>query len=140
MVRRSDERLAGLTVVLDAGAVIGLARGDRHWRDRLREVRLAGAQVVVPSVVVAETVRGKGPRDAPVNHVLASVDHIVPLAEQVARDTGRRLAAAGRSDTIDAVVVAEAATRGPSLIFTSDAPDLRAFIESADDVRLVSWP
>jgi hypothetical protein len=50
------------------------------------------ARVVVPSVVVAETVRGNGPRDAPVNHVLASVD---------------------------AIVVAEAAARAPSVVFTT---------------------
>ncbi len=51
-----------MTVVLDAGVVIGLARGDHRWRDRLRAARSAGAQIIVPAVVVAETVRGAGPR------------------------------------------------------------------------------
>lgn len=138
MVRRLDERLAELTVVLDAGVVISLARGDERWRNRLRVMRSKGAQIVVPAVVVAETVRGKGPRDAPVNHVLASVDQVVPLAEAVARDAGRRLALAGRSDTIDAVVVAEAARRTPSVVFTTDPDDLSRFVDRADDVRIVA--
>ena len=138
MVRRSDERLADLTVVLDAGAVIGLARGDQRWRERLRQLRLGGAQIVVPAVVVAETVRGAGPRDAPVNHILSGIDHVVPLSERVARDAGRRLAMARRSDTIDAIVVAEAALRGPSVVFTADEADLARFVERTDDLRLVS--
>jgi predicted nucleic acid-binding protein len=138
MVRRSDERLAELTVVLDSGAVIGLARGDQRWRDRVNRVRRVGAQIVVPAVVVAETVRGAGPRDAPVNHILAGVDHVVPLSERVARDAGRRLALARRTDTIDAIVVAEAAIRAPAIIFTSDQADLSRFVERTDDLRLVS--
>jgi hypothetical protein len=139
VARPDHERLADLTVVLDAGAVIGLARGDHRWRDRLRHVREFGAQVVVPSAVVAETVRGNGPRDAPVNHILASVHHIVPLSERVARDAGRRLAVAGRADTIDAIVVAEAASRAPAMVFTTDLDDLARFVEPTDDLRLASW-
>jgi predicted nucleic acid-binding protein len=138
MARRPDERLADVTVVLDAGVVIGLARGDHRWRDRLREARQAGARVVVPSVIVAETVRGNGPRDAPVNHVLASVDDIALLAERVARDAGRRLASARRSDTIDAIVVAEAAARAPSVVFTTDPGDLRRYVAEADDLRIAT--
>ncbi|MGH8905428.1 MAG: hypothetical protein ACRD0K_02670 [Egibacteraceae bacterium] len=34
--------------------------------------------MVVPAVVVAETTRGSGPRDANVNRVLAQVDVFLP--------------------------------------------------------------
>ena len=75
-------------------------------------------------VVVAETVRGTGPRDAPVNLVLAQTAPQHPLTERIARNAGQLLADAASSSTIDALVVAEALDCSPSVIWTSDSTDL----------------
>lgn len=78
----------------------------------------------VPTVVVAETVRGNGPRDAPVNLVLAQTEPRYPLTEELARAAGQLLGAAQSSSTIDALVVAEALDCAPAMIWTSDPHDL----------------
>jgi len=76
-------------------------------------------------VVVAETVRGNGPRDAPVNLVLAqTAPQQQPLVESIARTAGELLGAARLSSTIDALVVAEALDCAPAIILTSDPADV----------------
>jgi predicted nucleic acid-binding protein len=85
-----------------------------------------GTLVVVPAVVIAETTRG-GPRDAPVNRVLKTVDEITPVTEATARLAGRLLAAAGPPiATIDALVVAEAVLGDAAILLTGDLKDLAA--------------
>ncbi len=79
-------------------------------------------------VVVAETVRGNGPRDAPVNLVLAEMSPQHPLTDEIARAAGHLLGAARSSSTIDALVVAEAIDCAPAIIMTSDPIDLRALL------------
>ena len=116
------------TIVLDSGAVIGLSRNDRWLKRIVAAARADGAEFRVPTVVVAETVRGNGPRDAPVNLVLAQVESRYPLTETIARLAGRLLGAARSSATIDALIVAEALDCTPSMIWTSDATDLRQLL------------
>jgi predicted nucleic acid-binding protein len=82
----------------------------------------------VPVVVVAETVRGDGPRDAPVNLVLAQTEPRYALTEQIARQAGRLLGAARSSATIDALITAEALDCAPSMIWTSDSKDIRQLL------------
>ncbi len=84
----------------------------------------------VPMVVVAETVRGHGPRDAPVNLVLAQTSPQHPLTDEVARRAGQLLGAARSSSTIDALVVAEALDCAPAMIWTSDPDDMRQLLGS----------
>lgn len=79
-------------------------------------------------VVVAETVRGNGPRDAPVNLVLAQTSPQHPLTEEIARAAGRLLGKGRSSATIDALIVAEALDCAPSMILTSDPNDLRQLL------------
>ena len=112
------------TVVLDAGAVIGLARNNRELRAFFTLAQRKGAEIRVPMVVVAETVRGNGPRDAPVNLVLAQTAPQQPLVESIARTAGELLGAARLSSTIDALVVAEALDCAPAIILTSDLADV----------------
>ena len=128
----SDER----TVVLDAGAVIGLARDDHRLRRLVRAARQAGADFRVPMVVVAETIRGSGPRDAPVNLVLAQCAPQHPLTENIARNAGQLLAEARSSATIDALVVAEAIACAPAVIWTSDERDLGRLVGQRTSVTV----
>ena len=116
------------TIVLDAGAVIGLSRNDHRLRRIFKAAQKAGVEVRVPIVVVAETVRGNGPRDATVNLVLAQTAPQHPLTERLARVAGVLLGDSGSSSTIDALVVADALDCTPAIIWTSDVIDLRQLL------------
>jgi len=85
----------------------------------------SGAEVIVPAVVLAETVRGNGPRDAPVNRVVKAVGNVSAAAEDQGRIAGALLGRTGSSATVDALVVAEAVHRGGGVILTGDLDDLR---------------
>jgi hypothetical protein len=89
-------------------------------------------------VIVAETVRGSGPRDALVNLVLAQTAPQHPLTDAIARAAGRLLGTARSSSTIDALVVAEALDCAPSMILTSDPTDLRQLLADRRGVTIES--
>jgi predicted nucleic acid-binding protein len=124
-------------VVLDSGAVIALAAGEPRARARLEEGLERRVAVVIPAVVLAETTRG-GPRDAPVNRLVNAVEEVSPTTEATARLAGRLLGSAGRDDTVDALVVAEAATMSPTVILTADAKDLSALAAGLLGVRVLA--
>ncbi len=110
-------------LILDAGAVIALSRGDQRARAFIARAVELSAPVEIPVVVVAETVRG-GPRDAPVNRVLKAIGEVPPATEALARTAGRLLGRARSSETIDALVVAQAVASGGAQILTGDVDDL----------------
>jgi predicted nucleic acid-binding protein len=124
-------------LILDAGAVIGLSRADVRARAALAAALEAGADVSVPAVVVAETVR-EGPADAPVNRVLKAVGGIDVADEAIGRTAGRLLGRAGSAATVDAIVVATAIEAGGAVILTGDAGDLGRL--AADDQRVTIEP
>lgn len=125
-------------LILDSGAVIALAAGNERARRFVRRAIGTRAAVIVPAVVVAETTRG-GPRDAPVNRVLNTVEDIAPVTEEVAREAGRLLAGAEKSNaTMDALVVASAARREPTIILTGDMDDIAALAANYAHVRVES--
>lgn len=111
--------------MLDSGAVIALSRDDISARAVLSTAVRRGVPVLVPSVVVTETVRGSA-RDASVNRVLAAVGEIVPIDEPLVRAAGSLLGST-RSDAgaVDAIVVATAGGLGGAVILTSDPHDLQ---------------
>lgn len=121
-------------LILDAGAVIGLSRADVRARAALTAALEADVEVSVPTVVVAETVRG-GPADAPVNRVLKAVGGVDVADESIGRTAGRLLASAGSTATVDAVVVATAIEAGGAVILTGDADDLGTL--AANDPEVV---
>jgi predicted nucleic acid-binding protein len=114
--------------------VIALGRQDARARAALTAAWEAGAEVVVPAVVVAETVRGHGPRDAAINRVLNAVGHVAPATEDRARTAGALLAAAKSSATIDALVAAEAIRRHGGVVLTGDVDDLRQLARANPEV------
>lgn len=119
---RRDDRQAPQRLILDSGAVIALARGDQRARAFLARVLELGAPVEIPVVVVAETVRG-GPRDAPVSRVLKAVGSVPEAREVHGRTAGRLLGLARSSETVDALVVAQAVERGGAHVLTGDPED-----------------
>jgi predicted nucleic acid-binding protein len=121
---RGRRPIAGPTLVLDSGAVVALAADDPAARAVLTVAVRRGVPVLVPAVVVTETVRGT-PRDAPVNHVLAAVGEIVAADERLARAAGGLLGSTGsNAGAVDALVVATAASSGGAVILTGDPRDL----------------
>ncbi len=105
--------MARRSLILDAGALIALARNDYRVRSYLIVARERGVDVLVPPVVVTQTLRGS-PQDAIINRLLKSKGVAVPpVGEELARVAGRLLAKSGPRDAADAQVVAEAVRAGP---------------------------
>ncbi len=133
--RRSSPPSSSQRLILDAGAVIALARNDPRARAFVRRAVELDAQVRVPAVVLAETLRGTQ-RDAAVHRVLNAVSDTLPIDEMVGRRAGALLGRAGRSDTVDAIVVAEAIDAGGAEILTGDATDLTALANGEPSVTI----
>ena len=123
MAKRRRTQAPPQRLILDAGAVIALSRTDLRARAALAAAVEAGAEVSVPSVVVAETVRGVA-ADAPVNRVLKAIGKVDAANEAIGRTAGRLLGEAGSSATVDAVVVATAVEAGGAVVLTGDPDDL----------------
>lgn len=134
--RPAQARARRPTLILDAGAVIALARADHRARAFVLRAQELGAEVVVPPVVVAETVRGDGPRDAAVNRVLKAVGEVPSTTETTARVAGALLGVAKSNATVDALVVAEAVGRAGAQILTADARDLGNLAAGRPEVRV----
>jgi predicted nucleic acid-binding protein len=125
-------------VVLDSEGLWAVARNDSEdARAVLAASSRAGVPVLVPTVVLAETLFGDG-RDARVNQALKKLQ-VVPVTDAVARSaaTLKRIAGmVGVAATIDAIVVATAAGAGGGVVLTSDIDDLRALASGAAGVRI----
>src|SRR5262249_37813236 len=110
-------------LILDSGAVIALARGDRRARSFLARALELQTPIEIPVVVLAETVRG-GPRDAPINRVLKPVASVPEAREVHGRRAVRQLPAASSAATVDDLVVAHALETGGAHVLTGDREDL----------------
>lgn len=125
MAQRTRHQTPPQRLILDAGAVIAVSRSDQRARAALAAALEAGADVSIPAVVVAETVRGAAD-DAPVNRIIKAVGEVSTADERVGRTAGRLLGEAQSDSTIDALVVASAIDAGGAVILTGDPDDLRA--------------
>jgi predicted nucleic acid-binding protein len=123
--RRRPQGRPPQRLILDSGAVIALSRNDTRARAALAAAWEAGVEVSIPSLVVAETVRGSA-KDAPVNRVIRSVGEVTAADETTGRVAGALLGAATSDSTVDAVVVASAIDLGGGVILTGDPTDLEA--------------
>ena len=112
------------SVVLDAGALIALERGDERLRALVRRACDHRGAVIVPAGALAQVWRdgGRQARLASLlNHQLTEVD---PIDEQLAKAAGALCGRANTSDVVDSTIVLTARTRG-AVIVTGDADDLR---------------
>jgi predicted nucleic acid-binding protein len=135
MARRRTTPPSPQRLILDAGAVIALARDDTRARAFIRRAIELDAEVRVPVVVLAETLRGNQ-RDAAVHRVLNAVSDSAPIDEAIGRRAGALLGRADRSDTVDAIVVAEAIESGGAGILTGDPLDLTALADGERSVTI----
>lgn len=108
-------------VILDAGALVAVDRGDRAMIARLRASQQHGLELRSNAMVVAQVWRDPHGRQATLARLLRAVD-VGAVSEQDGRDAGVLQAEAGTSDAIDATVVLLAAPG--DRILTSDPRDL----------------
>jgi hypothetical protein len=122
-------------LVLDAGALVALERGDARLGLRIDEALLAGHTLLTHPLVLAQVWRGGGGRQARLARALRAVE-VVPLDEDGGKRVGELLGYAGTSDAVDAAVVDLA--EEDDVILTSDPGDLTALVTaSGRAVRVV---
>ncbi|MDQ3608965.1 MAG: hypothetical protein M3459_08705 [Actinomycetota bacterium] len=117
-----------MKVVLDAGALVAVERGDRNVVGVIERERRAGRMPVTHGGVVGQVWRDGGPRQAVLARALAGIQ-VRALDDTFGRRAGALLARAGGSDVIDAAVVLLAADGDE--ILTSDLRDLAALVDAA---------
>lgn len=116
-------------VVLDSGAVTAWAEAEEGVVTLLLGVRRKGGVVIVPTVVLAESMTGNGSRDAAV-HLCLRTTHLDPCEFTTAvRAAGLRSAVGGRGLAIDAIVVATA-EKHRAVLLTADRDDLRRLADA----------
>jgi predicted nucleic acid-binding protein len=109
-------------LVLDAGALIAIERGERRIAAILVRARVGGASMVVPAGALALVWRG-GRRQVQLARFLASDDVVIePFDAGVAFAAGELCGLRRTSDVIDASVVRTACQRD-AVVVTSDPDD-----------------
>jgi len=125
---RSEKGLAG-DFVLDAGALIGIERGDPASIAVLAEVVAVNGRVVIPASVLAQAWRG-GSRSAVLAR-LVNASEVDPLSEDRAKEVGVRLGLRAARDVSDAHVVC-CASEARAAVVTSDPDDIRMLADPGD--------
>ena len=115
---------AAAEIVLDAGALIALDRGDKRMIALLDRALTQGRTFRVPAGVVGQAWRDGRVQVTLARFLRSEEVEIIPLDEQLARSCGELCGATNSPDIIDAsVVILARARRDP--IVTSDPHDLR---------------
>ncbi|HUS61888.1 MAG TPA: hypothetical protein VMY34_06800, partial [Acidimicrobiales bacterium] len=122
-----NEDGVGVTLVLDAGALIALERGERGMWTRLKAAVLAGEVPRTHAGVLGQVWRG-GARQARLSRALTGID-VQPLDELLARAAGELLGDVQLSDVIDAAV-ALLSNDGDEIV-TLDREDLERLVAAA---------
>lgn len=122
-------------VTLDAGALIGLDRGDRRVIALLARAHEISARVTIPATALAQGVRNPARQVRLARLVRQPTTDVVALDRTDATSVGRLLAASGTADIADAHVVLCARRTGQA-VATTDPDDLRALDPSLTLVTL----
>ena len=117
-------------IVLDAGALIALDRGDKRMIALLDRASAQGRAFRVPAGVVGQAWRDGRVQVTLARFLRSEEVEIVPLDEQLARFCGELCGATNSADIIDASVVILARQRLDPIV-TSDPNDLRRLDPSA---------
>ena len=117
-----------MTLVLDAGALVALERGDRPMWRRFKAALARGDVPVCHGGIVGQSWRGHGSRQALLAKALAGIS-VHNLDERLGRSAGELLGRARAHDVIDAALVLLA--QDGDEIVTSDPDDIVPLAESA---------
>ena len=115
-------------LILDAGALLAVDRGERAMMARLRVAQQRGLELRSNAMVVAQVWRDRRGRQVNLARVLRAVD-VRSVSHSEGREAGALLAEAGTTDPIDAIVVLLAAPG--DRILTSDPEDLTRLATAA---------
>lgn len=115
-------------IVLDAGAFIGIDRGDRALAALLRVIWEEGLPVLSSAAAVAQVWRG-GSAQARLARVVAGVD-VRALDAEDAKRTGTLLARSKTADVVDGHVAL--LVRGGDRVLTSDPKDIEALLAARE--------
>ncbi|MGH9190238.1 MAG: hypothetical protein ACRD0Q_09440 [Acidimicrobiales bacterium] len=125
-----------MSLVLDAGGATTLARRDRSTAARIERLRQRSLwPPVVPTIVLVESLTGRGPRDATSNRLLR-LSTIHGLDESLARRAAELRTRAQTGSAADAVVVATAELLQTCLM-TSDIDDIGPLAANAKGVAVL---
>jgi hypothetical protein len=116
-------------LVLDAGALIAVDRGDRAMVARLRVAAREGFELRSTGVVVTQVWRDPAGRQATLARLLKAVD-VKAVDDRLGREAGVLLGRAGTEDAADASVVAVSATG--DRIVTSDVAHIRRLVGASE--------
>lgn len=116
-----------MTLVLDAGALLAVERGDRDLIALIKRDRVEGRAPITHGGVVGQVWRGGHGRQVNLARLLPGVD-VVALDDGLGRRAGVLLGQAKTKDVIDASVVLLA--RDGDDIYTSDPEDLKRLVEA----------
>lgn len=108
-------------LVLDAGALVAVDRGDRAMIARLRAAQRQGMDLRSNAMVIAQVWRDSHGRQAHLAQLLRAVD-VRAVSPRDGRQAGALLGKTGTTDPIDATVVL-LASPGDRIV-TSDPGDL----------------
>ena len=115
-----------MKLVLDAGALIGIDRGDRRVAALIELGRRNGAGLATTTPVLAQAWRD-GARQAQLSRLLPMIDTRIVDVE-AAKRAGELLAMSHTSDVVDALL-AQVVAPGDQLL-TSDPGDLAALLSA----------
>jgi hypothetical protein len=117
-----------MSMVLDAGALVAVERGDRDMIALIKRERQEGRAPLTNGGVIGQVWRGGHGRQAILARLLPGVD-VHPIDDSLGRRAGVLLGSAGSTDVVDAAVVLLA--HDGDDIFTSDPRDLRDLAQAA---------
>lgn len=121
-------------VVVDAGPLIAVDRGNQAARELLTLFETRGSEILVPTPVLAQVWR---PHPGRRLRELLAAAVILPLDARLARAAGELLGRSQTSDVVDAVVAMTAALRGFPVL-TSDPGDFHRLADELRGLRVVA--
>ena len=121
-------------LVLDAGALVTVDRGDRPMMARLAVAQRHGLELRSNAMVVAQVWRDRQGRQASLARLLRAVD-VRAISHEDGRQAGVLLGQAGTTDPVDATVVLLA--RPGDRILTSDPDDLTRLASAAGNSAVI---
>jgi hypothetical protein len=115
-------------LILDAGALVAVDRGDRAMIAQLRIAQQRGLELRSNSMVLAQVWRDRHGRQAGLARLLRAVD-VRAVSPEDGRQAGVLLGVTGTSDPVDATVVLLASPG--DRILTADPADLTRLADAA---------
>jgi hypothetical protein len=121
-------------LVLDAGALVAIDRGDRSMIARLAVAQQHGIELRSNAMVVAQVWRDRQGRQVALARLLRAVD-VRAVSHENGRQAGVLLGSTGTTDPVDATVVLLA--KPGDRILTSDPDDLTRLASAAGNSAVI---